>query len=99
MNKKADIKFEDALNSLEKIVKQLEEGEVSLDNSLKMFEEGIHLSRICAKKLEETEKKIEILVKTKEGDIIKKPFDLEKTNNNLTEEIKTEESSSSDELF
>ena len=99
MNKKADIKFEDALDRLEKIVKQLEEGEVSLDNSLKMFEEGIYLSRICAKKLEETEKKIEILVKTKEGDIVKKPFDLEKTNNNFTEEIKKEESSSSDELF
>ena len=76
MTKKSETKFEDALGKLEKIVTQLEEGEVSLDNSLKIFEEGIQLSRLCAKKLEEAEKKIEILTKTKEGKITKRPFEL-----------------------
>ena len=79
MAKKSETKFEDALEKLEKIVTQLEEGEVSLDNSLKIFEEGIQLSRLCAKKLEEAEKKIEILTKTKEGKVVKKPFELKDT--------------------
>ena len=76
MVKKTEAKFEDALTRLETIVTQLEEGEVSLDNSLKMFEEGIELSRLCAKKLEEAEKKIEILTRTKEGKTLKIPFKL-----------------------
>ncbi|MFH1783997.1 MAG: exodeoxyribonuclease VII small subunit [bacterium] len=77
MAKKAEAKFEDALTRLETIVTQLEDGEVSLDSSLKMFEEGIELSRLCAKKLEEAQKKIEILTKTKEGKTSKKAFKLD----------------------
>ncbi len=68
------IKFEEALSKLEKIVSQLEEGELALDESLRMFEEGIKLSRLCSGKLEEAEKKIEILMKNKEGQLEKKPF-------------------------
>jgi exodeoxyribonuclease VII small subunit len=68
------IKFEEALSKLEKIVSQLEEGELALDESLRMFEEGIKLSRLCSSKLEEAEKKIEILMKNKEGQLEKKPF-------------------------
>ena len=68
------LKFEDALERLEKIVSQLEEGELALDESLKIFEEGIKLSRLCSSKLEEAEKKIEILMKSKEGQLEKKPF-------------------------
>jgi exodeoxyribonuclease VII small subunit len=60
-------RFEDALNKLEKIVSQLEEGDISLEESLKLFEEGIRLSRICNQKLDEVEKKVEILLKDKEG--------------------------------
>ena len=73
----AEIKFEDALKKLEKIVELLETGELSLDASLEKYEEGIKLVRFCQKKLEEAKKKIEILVKTKDGKIKLEPFDAE----------------------
>ena len=67
-------RFEDALNKLEKIVSQLEEGDVSLEESLKLFEEGIRLSRLCNQKLEEAEKRVEILLKSEEGTLKAQPF-------------------------
>jgi len=71
-----EMKFKDALAKLEKLVEELEGQELSLEDSLKKFEEGISLVRFCSKKLEETEKKIEIL--TKEGSKRdRKPFNLE----------------------
>ncbi len=68
-------KFEDALEKLEKIVSQLEEGDISLEDSLKLFEEGIRLSRICNQKLDEAEKRVDILLKGKDGEMMKEPFD------------------------
>ncbi|MCX8116523.1 MAG: exodeoxyribonuclease VII small subunit [Desulfobacterota bacterium] len=68
-------RFEDALNKLEKIVNRLEEGNISLEESLKLFEEGIRLSRVCSKKLEEAERRVEILLKGKEGEMRAEPFD------------------------
>lgn len=59
----AKVSFEDSLNRLEQIVQKLEEGELSLDESLKLFEEGIEISRACTKKLSEAEKKVEKLIK------------------------------------
>lgn len=59
--------FEGALKRLEEIVEKLEEGELALDESLKLFEEGIEISRFCTKKLSEAEKKVEKLVKVGEG--------------------------------
>ena len=58
-----DIKFEDALQRLEQIVDQLEAGDLPLEDSLKVFEEGVALARRCAKYLEEAEKRIELLTK------------------------------------
>jgi exodeoxyribonuclease VII small subunit len=55
--------FEEALKRLEEIVQKLEGGELSLEESLKLFEEGIEISRTCTKKLSEAEKKVEKLVK------------------------------------
>lgn len=69
-------KFEDALKKLEKIVSKLEEGDIPLEESLKLFEEGIRLSRICSQKLDEAEKKIEILLKNKDGVLQAQPIDL-----------------------
>jgi len=69
-----EISFEDAFGRLEKIVKQLEEGSLNLEESLKLFEEGINLSKVCTAKLEEAEKKIEILIKGEDGTNIIKPF-------------------------
>ena len=73
----AEMKFEDAMEKLEKIVAELEEGGLSLEKSLKKFEEGIKLSRFCSKKLKEAERKIELLTKTAEGELETKPFDTE----------------------
>ena len=56
-----EIKFEEALERLEQIVHQLEEGSLGLDDSLKIFEEGIKLTHFCTKKLAKSEKKIQIL--------------------------------------
>ena len=62
-----DIKFEDALQRLEQIVDQLEGGDLPLEDSLKVFEEGVALARRCAKYLEEAEKRIELLTKDESG--------------------------------
>jgi exodeoxyribonuclease VII small subunit len=68
-------RFEDALNKLEKIVSKLEGGNIPLEESLKLFEEGIRLSRFCNQKLDEAEKKVEILLKDKNGTLKPQPFD------------------------
>lgn len=71
----AEIKFEDALKNLEKIVDDLEGGNLSLDDALGKYEEGIKLSKLCAKKLEVAKKKVEILLKSEDGSVELKPFD------------------------
>ena len=63
----SDQKFESALEDLEQVVEQLESGELSLEDSLSAFEKGVGLVRVCNQKLNEVEKKIEMLVKDKEG--------------------------------
>jgi exodeoxyribonuclease VII small subunit len=70
----AEKKFEDALARLEEIVKELESGDLSLDLSLKLFEEGVKLSRICNKRLEEAERRVEVLLKDKAGIVTAQPF-------------------------
>jgi exodeoxyribonuclease VII small subunit len=60
-------KFEEALGKLEEIVRKMENGELTLDESLQAFEEGIRLSRLCAGKLDEAERRVETLLKTEEG--------------------------------
>jgi len=59
--------FETALKSLEDIVVQLESGDLTLDRALELFEEGVRISRFCSSKLEEAERKVEVLIKTAEG--------------------------------
>ena len=71
----AEIKFEEALKKLEKIVGDLEDGNLSLDDALDKYEEGIKLSKLCAKKLEVAKKKVEILLKSEDGTVALKPFD------------------------
>jgi exodeoxyribonuclease VII small subunit len=69
-----DMKFEDALARLEDIVKKMEEGDLTLEESLDAFEEGINLSRLCAKKLDEAERRVEILLKDEDESIEIRPF-------------------------
>ncbi len=73
----AEESFEEALKKLEDIVKKLEEGGLSLEDALKSFEEGIRLSRICHRILDETERKMEILIKDQEGRVRREQFQLE----------------------
>jgi exodeoxyribonuclease VII small subunit len=67
-------RFEEALQELENIVQRLEDGNLSLDESLALFEEGIKLSRLCAQRLDEAEKKIELLMKDENGSVSRQPF-------------------------
>jgi len=69
------IKFEDALKKLEAVVNGLEGGNLSLEASLEQYEEGVKLVRLCQKKLGEARKRIEVLVKTKDGKIKIEPFE------------------------
>jgi len=66
--------FESALKSLEDIVVQLEAGDLTLDRALELFEEGIRISRFCSSKLDEAERKVEILIKTADGAVKEVPF-------------------------
>lgn len=75
-----DIKFGKAMARLEEIVQSLEKGNLSLEDSLKFFEEGMRLSQICMARLDEAEKKVEILMKDKEKTVLK-PFLTEATGN------------------
>jgi exodeoxyribonuclease VII small subunit len=63
----AALKFEEAMARLETIVSELEKGDLPLDESLKIFEEGIKLSKTCLKMLDEAERKVEILIQDKDG--------------------------------
>ncbi|MGA3087756.1 MAG: exodeoxyribonuclease VII small subunit [Terriglobales bacterium] len=68
------MKFEECLERLEKIVKELEKGEVPLEKSLTLFEEGMQLSATCRKQLEDAEGKVEILLK-QNGKLQMEPFE------------------------
>jgi exodeoxyribonuclease VII small subunit len=67
-------KFEECLQRLESIVQELEKGEVPLEKSLTLFEEGMNLSSACRKELEQAEGKVEILLK-RNGKVQAEPFD------------------------
>ena len=69
--------FETALKRLEEIVKKLEGGDLSLDSSLELFEEGIQLSRLCHTKLGQAERRVEILLKNSAGEPQPAPFETE----------------------
>ena len=69
-----NLPFEDAIKRLETIVHKLEAGETPLEESLKLFEEGMGLIRYCQQKLDEVEKKVELLIKNEQGEFETKPF-------------------------
>lgn len=69
----AKVSFEDNMEKLEKIVNELEKGDLNLDDSISKFEDGIKISKECNKILEETEKKITILLE-KDGEVKEENF-------------------------
>lgn len=66
--------FEQALKQLEQIVREMESGDLPLELSLKKFEEGVELSKFCSQKLEETERRITMLMENSSGVAVEKPF-------------------------
>ena len=76
MKKMAKANFEDNMENLEKIVSELEKGDLNLDESISKFEEGIKISKDCNKILEEAEKKITILLE-KDGELQEENFSTE----------------------
>ena len=73
----ADLKYEEALKRLEKLVADLDKPEVELEARLKKFEEGTRLARMLLQKLEQAKKRVEKLVKTNVGESLLVPFDEE----------------------
>ena len=61
--------FESSLGELERIVRQLEDGEMSLEESLKLFEDGVKLARECQQRLDQAERRIEVLLKDEDGNL------------------------------
>lgn len=72
-----NLKFEAALEKLQGIVRELEGGEISLEDSIKKFEEGMALAKSCQEKLNQAEQKIEVLIRADKNGIVTKPFEEE----------------------
>jgi exodeoxyribonuclease VII small subunit len=72
--------FERSLARLEEVVRKLESPQLSLDEAMKLFEEGVALSRECQKQLEEAEGKVEILLKKADGKLVAEKFEPEGEN-------------------
>ena len=69
--------FETSLEELERIVRELEQGELTLEKSLELFEQGVKLSRECQDRLSQAERRIEILMRDNQGRATVRPFDPE----------------------
>ena len=70
-----DKSFEEALGELEGIVNRLEQGDLPLEEALQFFEDGVKLSRYCHTKLDEAQKRVEILLKDERGKMTAQPFE------------------------
>jgi exodeoxyribonuclease VII small subunit len=68
-------RFEDTLGELEKIVQRLEDPDVPLEEAVALFEDGIKLSRFCSQRLDEVEKRVDVLLKDEQGNLLTRPFD------------------------
>lgn len=75
MAQSSDLKYEDALKRLEKLVEELDKPELDLEARLKKFEEGTKLTRALLKKLEQAKKRVDVLVRTRGGEPTLEPFD------------------------
>jgi len=76
---KREVEFEVALKKLESIVEKLENGDLSLEDALKQYEEGVRMADLCSKRLTEAEKKVEVLMKTGAGKFKTAPFEAEES--------------------
>ena len=93
----AEQNFEKAISDLEKIVEKLEKGDLSLNESLVQFEKGVKLAKFLREELDKAEKKIEILLKDKQGDIHAESFSPSEDNESVNEE-ESEDSGGNDDI-
>ena len=77
------LSFEEAMNKLEEVVKDLEDETISLDSAMEKFESGVKLSELCLKKLNEAEKKIEELTRSENGELKISAVDLKENEGDL----------------
>mgnify|MGYP000977595938 CR=1 FL=1 len=75
MNNDNKLSFEQAMKELEDIVRKLEDGELTLEESINLFQNGVKLSNQCSKMLDEVEHKVSILIKDKNGEVVERDFD------------------------
>ncbi len=73
----SEVEFEVALKKLESIVQNLENGDLSLEQALKQYEEGVKMADVCTKRLSEAQKRVEVLVKTSGGKFKTEAFEEE----------------------
>jgi len=73
MAKEPELDFEEAMERLEEIVRELEHGDVPLEKAIDLFQQGMKLSQLCGSKLEQVERKIEMITQ-EDGELRKKPF-------------------------
>ena len=92
----AEKSFEQSLKRLEVIAGELENGDIPLDKSLKLFEEGVKLTRLCSEKLKQAEGKVEMLIQAQDGEITSQPFKIAEDDANVDE---NEADSEAPELF
>jgi exodeoxyribonuclease VII small subunit len=76
-NKNSNISFEKALKRLEEIAASMERDDLTLEQSLEIFQEGMELAAVCHGKLEEAEKRINVLSKNKNGELLEEKLDIE----------------------
>ena len=74
MPRKTPLNFEKAMSELEALVEDMEQGDLPLEKALKRFEEGVRLSKYCTETLDETERKVTLLLKDSAGNTVEKPF-------------------------
>jgi exodeoxyribonuclease VII small subunit len=70
-------RFEDNFKKLETIVHKLEDGDLPLEESMKLFEEGMRLSKICSQRLTDVQKRVDLLLKSEDGQLKTEPFSFE----------------------
>lgn len=95
---KSDLPFEDALEQLEELVREMESDQIPLDDLIKNYEEGTRLYRVCEKRLDEARGRIEIIRKKRNGDHVVEPFGEESENRDQTE-ANSGDSQKNGELF
>ena len=83
-----EIEFETALKKLESIVEKLENGDLSLEEALKQYEEGVHMADLCSKRITEAEKRVEVLMKTSSGKWKTAPFEEKEDHSEKTKKKK-----------